>query len=650
MRRLASVIDIVRAQRQRAVALAIGVVMTAGGSPALLPITDGVHAQAAPHGITIAQQPAPPPPPPIPQLGAFTQVPWGSTDLGEEILKYRIRESISSQRNVAVFEYLDHSGQRKTLTLASQRFVGHAERLIARELQRLGIPPENIIRIHSELDPCGEIPGGFCKKMITEGSKPKRGDEGGGGGGGGGYDPDPPSGPLGPFPHAKVTYNYEYGDTPESRARGVKQLRERVEEWQRQARTKANTAFQTPDQKGTAGGPLADTVSQQSANLLGGIDFSSLELRYLADRNPGDNDSIQYAFTARPTAGGQPTEIGLHAVNQASDSFFVWLTLPTSKFTVNLNPDEPSRIIDADFGRTNAGRVLLEADLQLKKTVAQLIHPDTPLGAQYWEALKGEGGERCVSFRQWIVPATARVHENGEELYILDAPLSVKMETEYFQTQGLLGDRKSDCQQDQSIEAHNEAVFRTMILPQLEQAVNQAAEYAELRRVYLSRVAAEWYRDQNTYKPTTFAELIDRGDITPWVSTELWSPQEAYNRYVESFTKGEFNVTRETQDGDIIWTNTYVFGGVDFTDISFHNMSADDIQRESPDLLKTVGEAFDHSAIDQKGRIWFGSISGQDSGSNFAIYLGLLVIGAVGAVAIVVVVWARSVRRRRENP
>lgn len=667
MRRLASVINILRAQRQRAVALAIGAAMTAGGSTALLPTTNDVHAQALSQGLNnstsmltadrsstavgentrpsdqeggrphlvVAHQPAPPPPPPI------TQVPWGSTDLGEEILRYRIRERISSRSNVAVFEYLDHSGQKKILTLGSKRGVGHAERLIAKTLQDLKIPNENVLRIYSELEPCPDIPFGYCKTMITKGSPAEKGR--GGGGGGGGYDPDPPSKPLGPFPNAKVSYNFEYGDTHESRERGQKQLRERVEKWEEAARARASAAFQAPDSTGAASGTLVDTLSQQSTSSLGGIDFSSLELRYLSDRRSGDNDDVQYAFTALPATGDQPTNAGLHAVNQASDAFFVWLALPTSKFTVNLNPDEPNRIIDTDFGRTDAGRVLLEADLQLKKTVAQLINPDTPLGAQFWEALKGEGDERCLSFRQWIVPAPASVLENSEELYILDAPLSVKMETEYFQNHGL-GDTETACrQQEKSIEEHNEAVFRTMILAHLEQTVNHAPEYAELRRVYLSRVAAEWYRDRNAHKHTTFAGLIDRGDITPWVSTQPWSPQEVFDRYVESFTKGEFNVTRQTnRDGDVIETSTYVFGGVDFTNISFRNLSAGDVQRNRPDLLKTVDQAFDNPAIDQRGKIWLGSTSGQGSGGRLPVYLFLVGIGAVAATAVVVAVRARG--------
>jgi hypothetical protein len=41
---------------------------------------------------------------------------------------------------------------------------------------------------------------------------------------------------------------------------------------------------------------------------------------------------------------------------------------------------EADRVIDPSFGRTDVGKVMLEADLLLKKTAARLLHPDHPLG------------------------------------------------------------------------------------------------------------------------------------------------------------------------------------------------------------------------------------------------------------------------------
>jgi hypothetical protein len=121
---------------------------------------------------------------------------------------------------------------------------------------------------------------------------------------------------------------------------------------------------------GHACGALTEQLSRPDAAALGGIDFSSLELRYLADANEGAGSGLRYAFRAQSGAGPGDRDAGLQAAREASDAFFVWLALPPRRLWVNLGPNEPDRIIDADLGRTDAGRILLEADLALKKTTA----------------------------------------------------------------------------------------------------------------------------------------------------------------------------------------------------------------------------------------------------------------------------------------
>lgn len=145
---------------------------------------------------------------------------------------------------------------------------------------------------------------------------------------------------------------------------------------------------------------------------------------------------------------------------------------PRLCFQVNLSPTESDRIIELELGRTDVGKVMLEADLLLKKTAARLLHPDHPLGARFWDDLYGwvgaKGVKMCHSFRQWIVPGKVELQlqmqqpqqpDDGEGggggggvgggrgggnhphdgegarptslLHILRAPLLVKQEAEY---------------------------------------------------------------------------------------------------------------------------------------------------------------------------------------------------------------------------
>ncbi|MCD9901961.1 hypothetical protein LUR56_22700 [Streptomyces sp. MT29] len=285
-----------------------------------------------------------------------------------------------------------------------------------------------------------------------------------------------------------------------------------------------------------------------------------MELRYLAD--PGDGSGLQYAFEAGrdPWRGDARTSTGLSAATLSSDAFFVWLSLRPQDFWVNLNPDEPDRIVDRDLGTTDAGRVLLQADLLMKKTVGKLIHPDTGAGKDLWNRIKGQ----CLSFRTWIVPAPASVHQQGDKLYILDAPLNVKMETQYLKSRGVTAGQSCP-RRSEADEEHNERVYRDLVLSKLKKAINTDRDYADLRRVYLARVAAEWYRNLSRTRETTYGSLIDRGDADAWRTKTSWKPTDTFDAFVRSYTKGEFKVTRRATRGNAEYVTTYTYGGVDLT-------------------------------------------------------------------------------------
>ncbi len=90
--------------------------------------------------------------------------------------------------------------------------------------------------------------------------------------------------------------------------------------------------------------------------------------------------------------------------------FFLGITLPSESFWVNLRPDEPGRITSDELSKTDLGRTLLEQDLQLKRDIAKLIHPNHPKGKEFWEKLyaaigkdKVKKAEITTSNRVWIV-------------------------------------------------------------------------------------------------------------------------------------------------------------------------------------------------------------------------------------------------------
>lgn len=335
----------------------------------------------------------------------------------------------------------------------------------------------------------------------------------------------------------------------------------------------------------------------------GGIDFSTLELRYLAD--PGDGSGLQYSFSADldPLKGDTRQSTGIAAASESSDAFFVWLELDPSAFWVNLNPTEPDRIVDSKLGRTDAGRIMLQADLRMKKSIGALIHPDTALGKQFWGQMAGS----CMSYRTWIVPDPAKVHQDVDKLYILDAPLNVEMETQYLKLHGTSA--AASCpKQDKATEDHNEQLFRSLVLPRLKKEINTAPAYADLRRVYLARVAAEWYRDLSRDRHTAYGGLVDKGDIDDWTTATGWKPTDTFHDYVDSYTKGEFNVTHKTTEGDTVYTRTYVYGGVDLTRVPFQRVDGAGFSVHYGGLPASVGRSLNEPAADSGSHtVWLGA-------------------------------------------
>jgi hypothetical protein len=430
--------------------------------------------------------------------------------------------------------------------------------------------------------------------------------------------------------------------------------------WVRDEVTKALRPFRQPGELPgrrydyEPGDPRADPpglerVLDPAKQDMGGIDFSTMELRYMAeDGSSGTKNGVRYAFTGK-TGGSKDSQsvlAGAQSVNTASDAFFVWLALPESSFWVNLNPNEPDRIVDQQLGRTEAGRIMLEADLRLKKTVGKVMDPRTKLGKRFWDSMRSYNGERCFSGRYWITPKPAKIYDKNGELYIIDAPLDVKTEQEYIQDTGN-GKYEGCPYQPQSVDDHNSELVSRLIMPKVREVVNTAPEYGALRQIYLSRIAAEWYRERSKTRPMELTSLIDSGDVTRWPVAKTWAPKDTYRRYLESYTHGEVN------------TSAFSYGGVILTDVPKQRVTETEFNRSWPDARSTVRKAQRGvSAGTENGQLWFGGTSSEpkqrpkpvaqpDNGGGwppFAQVL-LLVLAAV-ALPLGFLLWRRTTSAR----
>ncbi|MFE9623991.1 hypothetical protein [Streptomyces sp. NPDC006527] len=381
-----------------------------------------------------------------------------------------------------------------------------------------------------------------------------------------------------------------------------------VPRWTPNQYTRYNPIFNpSPSRVGT-GGPLDDAAyrsgrTPQEARSLqgmyqgentrggfgrpGGVDFSTLELNYVG--NPVKGKGIDYSFKADyvPDEDANPGFGGETAVQLASDAFFTWLALSPDRMWVNLNPDHPEQIMDDGFAHTDAGRILLEADMEMKRDFSRAYDYKTPEGKQLWDNAAKIDGMPCIhTTRNWITPKPAKVREQDGGIYILDAPLRVESTSEKYTTQPGGGDNPCTRLTDEQIK-HNQELINRYIVPVVEKQINTDAKYKDLRTVYRSRVAAEWVRAQDARKATDFRPIINSNDLERWplrAPHQNWDKMTVWQQMVKSFKEGEveFEVPANGQ------VYIYSMGGVDFSKAPKNNIPRATFTAEKPRLDTTT--------------------------------------------------------------
>ncbi len=310
----------------------------------------------------------------------------------------------------------------------------------------------------------------------------------------------------------------------------------------------------------------------------GGVDFSSVDIRYFAE--PGDG-SVAAVFSARRCEADSGIDL-VEADRLTWNSLCTWLALPNRTFWVNLNPTEPDRIIDRELGRTDAGRIMLEADLMMKRDLAALTHPhDSELGREFWDGLYGFIIERQgasavgrqiavpVTYRVWVTPGRVRVHSTGDAVCIIEASLDVKLESDHLPTSGLpVGAVTVDRSATQD---RAEGMLRSSILPALVELVNSSPRYHELRQVFHTRVIAEWYKTEFDAAEREFEGTVGLGSTYAWRMERDWSPVDVFRRYNRSLSEGEYSISEQRSDvwngQPVLVSRSYFTGGVDFMNV-----------------------------------------------------------------------------------
>ncbi len=255
--------------------------------------------------------------------------------------------------------------------------------------------------------------------------------------------------------------------------------------------------------------------------------------------------------------------------------FLASLSIPEEDLWVNLSPYEKDRIIPEAFGQTAMGRDLLAQDYLLKQLTSSLMHPEYELGEKFWDKVYAQAYKRFGTTdipvdtfnKVWIVSDKARVYENGNRVFVIDGHLKVMLQEDYLAEgeYGRTGSEKKSAIYDMRNTKYKMTtdIIREIIIPIIEQEVNEGKNFAKLRQIYNSLILAAWYKKK--FKASLINQKYsDQKNIEGITIENKGVKNKIYERYLISFRRGTHDLIKEDYDtvtGQII-PRKYFSGGI----------------------------------------------------------------------------------------
>ncbi len=330
------------------------------------------------------------------------------------------------------------------------------------------------------------------------------------------------------------------------------------------------------------------------------------------------NDPMKFDFII--DQGDEKSQVTSHRsqVNDKNESeklikyFLTALTIPQGDLWVNLSPYEKERIVPDELGKTQMGRDLLAQDYILKQITANLMHPDSEIGKQFWAKIYKQAAKRYGTTqvpintfnKVWIVPDKAEIFEKSQVTghksqestnqaiaYVTKATLKVMLEEDYLtkekNNRRQPGDMtlvvspsplpNDNTKVGENVPGLNSSrnghkfsnwqnqIIKEIIIPELERQVNEGEEFAPLRQIYHSVILATWYKkrikdgiiaqqyvDQKKIQGTQYETSLfanrQPGDQVTSHKSPDYDIEQIYQLYLKSFKKGAYNFVRDDLD------------------------------------------------------------------------------------------------------
>jgi len=245
--------------------------------------------------------------------------------------------------------------------------------------------------------------------------------------------------------------------------------------------------------------------------------------------------------------------------------FFAALTIPEKDLWVNLSPYEKQRMIAPNTAQTEMGRDMLAQDYILKQLTASLIYPEKNLGRVFWDKVYAKAREvygttqiPVNNFNKvWIVADSADIFEHDNIAYITGAHLKVMLEEDY------LAKTKHQPTKTSSITSQ---IVRQIILPAIENEVNQGQNFAPLRQMFYSLILASWYK--MALKDALLTQVYgNQSKVKVGINqSNPGANDKIFDRYLQAYKKGVFNFIKSDLDQSThqMMPRKYFSGGESF--------------------------------------------------------------------------------------
>ncbi|MFA5059370.1 MAG: 3-phosphoserine/phosphohydroxythreonine transaminase [Candidatus Omnitrophota bacterium] len=260
---------------------------------------------------------------------------------------------------------------------------------------------------------------------------------------------------------------------------------------------------------------------------------------------------------------------------QSIKYFLAALTIPEKDLWVNLSPYEKGRIVPEKLGLTDLGRDLLGQDYLLKQLAASLIYPENDLGKKFWDKvykkafdLYGTTEIPINTFNKvWIVPEKATVLETNGMAIVADSHLKVLLEEDYLAVKNNLSNTEKgtdilEAAKVKELSRVTSPVVREVIIPAIEEEVNEGKNFALLRQITNAVILATWYK--KALKESLLGKIyVDKSKVLGINLEDTSAKEKIYEQYLAAFKQGVYNYIKEDYDPNTQETieRKYISGG-----------------------------------------------------------------------------------------